>query len=130
MTTSFMIDFPKFFRSFQFAAQGIVDLFRFENNAKIHLAAMVAVVIAGFWLGLSVMEWVVVTMQIGLVMAAESMNTALEKLADRVTTERDPLIRAAKDLASGAVLIVGIMALVVGLLIFVPKLLAINWSAD
>ncbi len=116
-----MIDIPKFFRSFQFALRGIIDLFRFENNAKVHLGAAVLVVGAGYWLGLSIMEWVTVTTQIGLVMAAESFNTALEKLADRVTTERDPLIRVAKDLSSGAVLIVGIMALVVGLLIFVPK---------
>ena len=125
-----MIDVPKFFRSFQFAVRGIVDLFRFENNAKFHLVAAGLIVGAGGWLGLSMMEWVMVTTQIGLVMAAESFNTALEKLADRVTTERDPLIRAAKDLSSGAVLIVGIMALVVGLLIFVPKVIGLNWTTD
>jgi diacylglycerol kinase (ATP) len=120
-----MIDFVKFFRSFQFAVRGIIDLFRFENNAKFHLAAAILVIGAGAWLGLSVMEWVAVTTQTGLVMAAEGFNTALEKLADRVTTERDPLIRVAKDLSSGAVLIIGIMALIVGLLIFVPKLMAV-----
>ncbi len=128
MTLFYMIDIVKFFRSIRFAAQGIVDLFRFENNAKIHLLAALLVVAAGFWLGLSVMEWAVVITQIGLVMAAESFNTALEKLADRVTTARDPLIRAAKDLSSGAVLLVAVMALVVGLLIFVPKLIALNWA--
>ena len=116
---------PKFIRSFRFAVRGIIDLFRFENNAKFHLLAAVLVVSAGFWLGLTTLEWVAVTTQIGLVLMAEGFNTALEKLADRVTTERDPLIRAAKDLSSGAVLIVGIMALAVGLLIFVPKLLAL-----
>lgn len=116
---------PKFIRSFRFAVRGIIDLFRFENNAKFHLLAAVLVVAAGFWLGLTTLEWVAVTTQIGLVLMAEGFNTALEKLADRVTTERDPLIRAAKDLSSGAVLIVGIMALAVGLLIFVPKLLAL-----
>ena len=120
-----MIDIGKFFRSFQFAARGIVDLFRFENNAKIHLLAAAVAIGAGSWLGLSVMEWAMIATQMGLVMATEAFNTALEKMADRVTTERDPLIKAAKDLASGAVLIVALTALVVGLLIFVPKLLKV-----
>ena len=120
-----MIDIGKFFRSFRFAARGIVDLFRFENNAKIHLLAAAVAIGAGSWLGLSVMEWAMIATQMGLVMATEAFNTALEKMADRVTTERDPLIKAAKDLASGAVLIVAFTALVVGLLIFVPKLLKV-----
>ena len=120
-----MIDIGKFFRSFQFAARGIVDLFRFENNAKIHLLAAAVAIGAGSWLGLSAMEWAMIATQMGLVIATEAFNTALEKMADRVTTERDPLIKAAKDLASGAVLIVALTALVVGLLIFVPKLLKV-----
>ncbi|MBO0952336.1 diacylglycerol kinase family protein [Fibrella forsythiae] len=120
-----MINIPKFLRSFQFAARGIVDLFRFENNAKIHLLAAILVIGAGFWLHLSTTEWVLIITQIGLVMATESVNTALEKLADRVTTQHDPLIGAAKDLSSGAVLIVAVVALLVGLLIFAPKLLAL-----
>ena len=120
-----MIDIGKFFRSFRFAARGIVDLFRFENNAKIHLLAAAVAIGAGSWLGLSAMEWAMIATQMGLVMATEAFNTALEKMADRVTTERDPLIKAAKDLASGAVLIVALTALVVGLLIFVPKLLKV-----
>lgn len=118
-----MIDVPKFFRSIQFAVKGIIDLFRFENNAKIHLVAAVAVIGLGSWLRLSAIEWALIVTQIGLVMAAESFNTALEKLADRVTTDHDSLIGAAKDLSSAAVLIVAIMAVIVGLLIFVPKLM-------
>ena len=125
-----MIDIGKFFRSFRFAAQGIVDLFRFENNAKIHLLAAAVVIGAGIWLGLSAMEWAMIATQIGLVIAAEAFNTALEKLANRITIQQDPLIKAAKDLASGAVLIVALTALVVGLLIFVPKVLAMQWAAD
>ena len=120
-----MIDIGKFFRSFRFAARGIVDLFRFENNAKIHLLAAAVAIGAGSWLGLSAMEWAMIATQMGLVIATEAFNTALEKMADRVTTERDPLIKAAKDLASGAVLIVAFTALVVGLFIFVPKLLKV-----
>ena len=119
-----MIDLPKVLRSFWFAGQGIIDLFRYENNAKVHLTAAVLVVVMGIWLGLSVTEWALISTQIGLVLAAEGFNTALEKLCDRVTTEHDPLVRAAKDLASGAVMILCIVAVLVGLLIFGPKLYA------
>lgn len=117
-----MLDVRKVGRSFRFAGRGIIDLFRYENNAKVHLLAAALAVGLGLWLGLTNLEWVLITMQIGLMWAAEGFNTAIEKLADRVTTEHDPLIRATKDLASGAVLLVAIMAVVVALFIFVPKL--------
>ncbi|MBO0935066.1 diacylglycerol kinase family protein [Fibrella sp. HMF5335] len=119
-----MINLPKVLRSFRFAGQGIIDLFRYENNAKVHLLVAVVVVVAGFWLKLSTTEWALIVTQIGLVWAAEGFNTALEKLCDRVTTQHDPLIKAAKDLAAAAVLILGLTAVVVGLLIFVPRLYA------
>lgn len=117
-----MINLPKVLRSFRFAGRGIIDLFRYENNAKVHLMVAVLVVIMGIWLRLSVTEWALISTQIGLVWAAEGFNTALEKLCDRVTTDQDPLIRAAKDLASGAVMILCVVAVLVGLLIFGPKL--------
>ena len=117
-----MIDFPKVLRSFRFAGQGVIDLFRYENNAKVHVMVALVVAALGVWMGLSPTEWALICTQIGLVWAAEGFNTALEKLCDRVTTDHDPLIRAAKDLASGAVLILCIVAVVVGLLVFGPKL--------
>ncbi|MEZ0611508.1 diacylglycerol kinase family protein [Fibrella sp. WM1] len=117
-----MLDVRKVWRSFRYAGQGIVDLFRYENNAKVHLLAAGVAIGLGLWLGLTNVEWALLTMQIGLVWAAEGFNTAIEKLADRVTTEHDPLIRATKDLASGAVLLVAIMAVGVALFIFAPKL--------
>ncbi|MBO0932177.1 diacylglycerol kinase family protein [Fibrella aquatilis] len=118
-----MINLPKVLRSFQFAGQGIIDLFRYENNAKVHLLVAVVVVALGSWLGLSATEWALICTQVGLVWAAEGFNTALEKLCNRVTTQHDPLIKAAKDLSAAAVLILGITAVVVGLLIFGPKLI-------
>jgi diacylglycerol kinase (ATP) len=116
-----MVDLRKTIRSFRYAGRGLADLFRYENNAKIHALAAVAVVGAGVWVRLSPLEWAVLVIQIGLVFAAEAVNTALEKLADRLTTQQDPLIRAAKDLAAGAVLITAITAIVVAALIFGPK---------
>jgi diacylglycerol kinase len=123
------IDVRKSLRSFRFAAEGIRALFRFENNAKIHLVAAMAVVVVGIWLRLDRIEWALVLTQVGLVLAAEAFNTALEKLADVVSPDHHPLIKAVKDLSAGAVLLVVIVAVVVGILIFGTKLIEmINWS--
>ena len=119
------VDLRKARRSFRYATQGVIDLFRFENNARIHLTAAAAVSIAGFYFQLSTTEWALVVTQIALVWAAEAFNTALEKLADAVSSEYHPLIKAVKDLAAGGVLIVAISAVVVGILIFLPKILAL-----
>ncbi|WP_128546409.1 diacylglycerol kinase family protein [Larkinella soli] len=117
------IDLRKSARSFRFAAVGVRDLFRFENNAKVHLLAAVAVGVAGVWLRLDRVEWALVLTQIGLVWAAEAFNTAIEKLADVVSPERHPQIKAVKDLSAGAVLMVVVMAVVIGVWIFGGKLI-------
>jgi diacylglycerol kinase (ATP) len=117
-----MIDFRKVVRSFRFAGQGIVDLFRFENNAKVHLLIAGFVMVAGFLLNLSRTDWAIILTQIGLVWAAEAFNTALEKLCDFVSPGLHPQIKAVKDLSSGAVLILAITAVLVGLIILGGRL--------
>ncbi|GAB3644243.1 diacylglycerol kinase family protein [Spirosoma arcticum] len=112
-----MINVSKVLRSFRFAGQGIVDLFRYENNAKVHLLIAGLVIAVGFWLRLSRVEWAIILTQIGVVWAAEAMNTALEKLCDFVSPGWHPQIKAIKDLSSGAVLIVAVIAVIVGLLV-------------
>ncbi|WP_018621221.1 diacylglycerol kinase family protein [Spirosoma luteum] len=121
-----MIDFRKVGRSFRFAGQGILDLFRFENNAKVHLLIAVLVTVAGFYLQLSRVEWAIILTQVGLVWAAEAFNTAIEKLCDYVSPGIHPQIKAIKDMASGAVLILAIAAVIVGLIIFGGRLLTIT----
>jgi diacylglycerol kinase (ATP) len=108
-------------RSFRFAGQGIVDLFRYENNAKVHLLIAGLVIPVGLWLRLTRVEWAVVLTQIGLVWAAEAINTALEKLCDFVSPGLHPQIKAIKDMASGAVLILSIGAVVVGVIVLGGK---------
>ncbi len=120
-----MIDVRKVLRSFRFAGQGVVDLFRYENNAKVHLLAAGAVVAVGFWLRLSRLEWAVMLTQIGLVWAAEGFNTALEKLCDFVQPGLHPQIKAVKDMASGVVLLVALTAAVVGVIVLGGRLLEI-----
>lgn len=119
------IDLRKALRSFRYAGRGIVGLFQFENNARIHLAVAVAVVLAGWFLGLSTTEWALIVTQIGLIWAAEAFNTAIEKLADVVSPGYHPLIKSVKDLAAGGVLILAIGAVIVGLLVFVPKVITL-----
>ncbi len=117
------IQVRKALRSFRYAFQGINSLFYYENNARIHLLAAILALILGFVLQISTSEWALLVIQIALVLSAEAFNTALEKLADVVSPEYHPLIKSAKDLAAGAVLIMAFSAVVVGALIFFPKLL-------
>ena len=109
-------------RSFRFAFRGVWLVFRHENNTRIHLLATVAVVCVGWWLKLTYLEWAVIVTQIGLVWAAEAMNTAIERLVDLVSPGRDPRAGAVKDIAAGAVLLIAIAAAVVGCIIFGRKI--------
>lgn len=110
----------KLSKSFGFAFRGIYTLFSSERNAKIHLCATVLVIIAGFIFGISAWQWCAVILCIGAVTAAEGFNTALEKVCDLVSPQYHPLIKAAKDIAAGAVLLLAIASVAVGLIIFLP----------
>lgn len=109
-------------KSFYYALRGIWELFLYTPNSRIHLLCAIAVVILAAILGVSKVEWLILVLTIFLVFSMETMNSALEKLADRVSPEYSPLIRDAKDLAAGAVLLVAIGAVIVGLIIFIPYL--------
>lgn len=110
-------------RSFRYAFQGIRTLFLTEHNARIHALATVLVIIAGFLFKISPEEWMVVIICIGTVLMAESFNSAIEALADKISPDKDPLIGKAKDLAAGAVLLFVIAAVAAGLIIFIPKII-------
>lgn len=112
----------RLWQCFADAGRGIRTVARSERNFCIHLAVLLAVVVAGFFLGLSGGEWLAVVLCAGLVLVAEVFNTALEYLADAVHPEADPGIRNAKDASAGAVLIAVVAAAVVGAIVFVPKL--------
>ncbi|MBU3854709.1 MAG: diacylglycerol kinase family protein [Candidatus Paraprevotella stercoravium] len=110
-------------RSFGYAFHGIRLLITQEANAWIHCFAAVCVVVAGFFFGISMSEWIAVIFAIGMVLAAEAVNSAIEALADRVTQEYDEAIKRTKDLASGAVLILAIAAAIIGCIVFIPKII-------
>jgi diacylglycerol kinase (ATP) len=110
-------------RSFRCAFAGLVCVMRTQRNARIHLLAVAAVIATGAWLGISATEWCMVTLSCGMVIAAEALNTAVENLADRITTKTDERIRTAKDVAAGGVLVTAIAALIVGFIVFLPRLI-------
>jgi diacylglycerol kinase (ATP) len=108
--------------SFRYAWRGIVALLLGKGNARVHLAATIAVVIAGLLLRISGGEWCLLALACGLVWVAEGLNTAVEVLANRISVERDEQIGLAKDLAAGAVLLAAIAAVTVGAFIFGPRI--------
>jgi undecaprenol kinase/diacylglycerol kinase (ATP) len=95
---------------------------RTEPNFRIQLGILVCVIVAGFVFRVSLLEWLAIVMVAGLVVVAEVLNTALEYLADATHPEVDPGIGRAKDASAGAVLVASGAAVVVGLIIFLPKL--------
>ncbi len=100
-------------------------LLRTQTNARIHLAATVVVIGAGVGFEISRIEWVAVVIAIGLVGAAEGLNSAIEAAVDLTSPEHHPTAGRAKDLAAGGVLIAALAAVVVGVLVFGPRLLAL-----
>ena len=110
-------------KSFKFAFNGIKLLISKEHNAWIHCFAAVCVTIAGFCLDISSAEWIAVIFAIGTVLAAEAVNSSIEALADLVSPGYNEAIKKTKDMAAGAVLILAISAAIVGLIIFVPKII-------
>ncbi|HTM91112.1 MAG TPA: diacylglycerol kinase family protein [Flavisolibacter sp.] len=112
-------------KSFVYAWEGIVSFFRWEHNAQIHLVITFLVLVLSVTLGVIKWEAIAVVFSIAFVWVAEMVNTAIEKTIDFVSMERDPQIKLIKDIAAGAVLIASLAAVVVGLFIFIPKLLAL-----
>lgn len=111
-------------QSFGYAGRGIREVFGSEANMKIHIVITILVIICGFVFDISLIEWMFCLLCVGLVVAAEMMNTAIENVVDLASPEQNPLAGKAKDIAAGAVLICAIVSVIIGLLIFIPK----GWS--
>lgn len=113
----------RFLKSVGFALQGIRQLLKTEQNARIHLFVTIAVITAGFLFCLTALEWCVVILCIGLVWAAEAFNTAIETITNHLFKEQHETARIIKDVSAGAVLICALVAAACGLIIFLPKVL-------
>jgi diacylglycerol kinase (ATP) len=109
-------------KSFGYALRGLGFMLKSQHNAWIHLVATAFVVIAGMWLHIREDDWRWIVVAIGMVWVAEIVNTAFEHLCDVVQPEFHVSVKAAKDIAAGAVLVAAIAAAIIGILVFLPYL--------
>ena len=116
----------KRFKSFGYAFNGLKILIREEHNSRIHILAAMAAVIAGLFFQLSAIEWVAIVLAIGWVIALEIINSAIENLSDFVSRDQNEMIKKIKDLSAAGVLVGAITAVIIGLIVFVPKIMEIN----
>ena len=116
------IDQKRLTNSFKYAMEGIIQSYKGEQNLKIHTIIAVLVIIFGFVLKISYVEWLVCLVLIGLVLMSEFFNTAIEYVVDLASPDIHPLAKAAKDTASAGVLMMAIISATIGLIIFVPKI--------
>ncbi|HJX38725.1 MAG TPA: diacylglycerol kinase family protein [Anaerolineae bacterium] len=110
--------------SFQHAFAGLWETLKTQRNARIHLSIAVLVVIVGLALELDSQRWAIIALTVGFVFVSELFNTVIEAAIDLVTEEYHPVAKQAKDIAAGTVLVSAIVAVVVGLLVLGPPLLA------
>lgn len=111
------------FGSFRFALNGLLSLLKNEHNSRIHLVVAIAAVTMGIILKLNHYEWALLIIVTGIVFLTELLNSSIESLADLIDPDWNELIMRAKDYSAAAVLISAIVAIAVGSLIFVPRLL-------
>lgn len=110
-------------KSFKYAFNGLRVLIIEEHNARIHLMATILVLIAGVFFKISVIEWGMIAFSIGFVFSMEAINSAIENLSDFVSPNKQKLIKKVKDLSAAAVLISAITSLIIGCLVFIPKII-------
>ncbi|KAF0825600.1 diacylglycerol kinase family protein [Cytobacillus firmus] len=109
--------------SFVFAFSGIRTALWNERNLQIHLAVSLAVMFFGIYFGISRLEWMIILLAIGGMFSLELLNTAIERAVDLSTEDYHPLAKQAKDIAAGAVLVFAIISVIIGGVIFLPKIL-------
>lgn len=118
-----MIKLKKRIKSFGYAGRGIRTVFTTETNMKIHILIAILVLVGGFTFRISAIEWIACLLCIGLVFGMEMINTSIENIVDLVSPDYHPLAGKAKDIAAGAVLLCAIISVIVGLLVFAPKIM-------
>ena len=113
----------KIIKSFKYALEGFITSFKTEQNMKIHIFIMSMVIIFGIFLKISKAEWIICIILFAVVISAELFNTAIETVVDMITLEKNEKAKIAKDIAASAVLVLAIGASIIGLIIFIPKII-------
>lgn len=115
----------KFVNSFSYPIKGLRYAYKNEQNLAVDVGIALLVVIFGFLFRINKYEWAILVLTIGLVISCELINTAIEAVVDLVTEEYHPLAKVAKDTSAAAVLVFAMVAVIVGLIIFVPKIIGL-----
>ncbi len=114
-------------KSFKWAFNGLRIFFSQEVKARIHVFAAVLAITAGTILQLNILEWLGITIAIALVFITEIINTAIEEITDTLPDSLDSTRGKVKDISAGAVLFASFTAVIIALLIFTPKIIAL-WN--
>ncbi len=113
-----------FIQSFRHALEGIKHTFQSERNFKIHTLCFTFAILCGFFFQISATKWCILLIVSGQVFAAETFNTCIEKIMDFIHPEKDIRIKYIKDMSAGAVLISACVAMIVGIILFLPPILS------
>lgn len=113
----------KIINSFKYAFSGIFLAIKQERNMKIHILAMILVIILGISLKINTVEWITCIILFGIVISAEMFNTAIETVVNMIMPEKNEKAKIAKDVSAGAVLINAIASAIIGGIIFIPKII-------
>ena len=112
-----------FLKGVSYCLEGIAYTFKDEKNFRIEVVLGILAVIASFILKISIIEWIIVVFLITMVLVLELINTAFESMVDLYTQDYNKIAKATKDVIAGAVLVTCLFSSVIGILIFVPKIL-------
>ena len=115
--------FKRFAKSFGYSLDGLKYAYKYEQSMLIHVIATIAVIIANLLFRVTGMEWLITLLAIGMVLAAELINTAIEAVVDMVTEEIHPLAKVAKDCGSAATFVLSVMAAAIGFVVYIPHIL-------
>jgi undecaprenol kinase len=115
-----MIRVSRLVKSFGYAFKGLLKTFHEEQNLQIQTAACLLILILGFYFSLDRVEWALIILVMGLVLVAEIMNSAIERVTDVLKPRINSYVKEIKDIMAAAVLLSSLMAIIIGLIIFLP----------
>lgn len=123
-TTTVMIDWRRLKYSFFHASRGLSEAWKTQQNFKIEIFVGIIVFILGALLQISLIDWVIITVSVVLVLVLELTNTSIEYLADLVRSEYSVVVKYIKDISAAAVLVSVLLSIILGSIVFIPKIIA------
>lgn len=116
--------FKRIWLSIKYSLQGFAYAYKYEQSMILHLIVTILAVILGIVCHIKTMEWVIIAIVLGVILAVEFINTAIEAAVDLTTLEINPLAKIAKDCGSAASFVLSVMGMIIGLYIFLPYIIA------